>query len=198
MPPDSHVPAQVFLVGDQFARQGRDSAGLAVRLYTALQGYREIPAPVHDFTVKGGLTEIIRGCPKVGPDSAVVCILGAHDAKGGGPPPASFVAGVSLLMTMIASQGGEPIIVLAPPCPADVGKLKGYAKGSRRWLRRIQEPVRDQCRVQGVSLLLPELPDHVWGDQLSLRPEGVQALVEQIVAVVAHEPRSARIRWGAA
>lgn len=195
-PSKTPMPEVIYIYGDQFARQARDSSGLPLRIYTLLRnnawklgvaGRNGIP--VYDRTVKGNIHETLKQVSNsnIKPGSAVVLMAGAADAKGGGPPLRSFAAALDSFISTVSSAGARPLVVLAPPCPKTANRIAGYAKGSRRWLRRIRVPATEVCEQLRVPLLLPEIEDNNWSDQLSLRPDGVQSLCDQVSHFLIHD-----------
>lgn len=192
----------VVVVGDALARQDHDPVGLLPRLSGRLERAVVTGAPtggnvwniVDDaswraFTMSASVAQgtVVRG--------TVVAVVGAEASKAGGPPPAAFVACMRLLTWNLALLGWRSLIVLAPPCPAGVASLPGYAKGSRRWLRRIEAPLLDLVGAENerikwfkdppVRLVRPAIADDQWESQLALKPAGIDAMADAIAAALA-------------
>lgn len=181
-PPSPSCPAILALFGDHLARSERVPAGLHGAL-TARLGRL-----VLDMTVAGGAREVYRSLPSgllaarglANITATPILLVGATDARGGGPTPAAFVDQVELMVVACYAAGAAPVVVLSPVPPPEVKALRGYGRGSRRWLARVEPVLRARLLTCGVELLHPELLAEHFADSLSLRPAGARVLATQI------------------
>lgn len=183
----------VYLFGDHLARQSRDPGGLALAVSDALDG-----APVYDYSVEGTIRDVARKAADVlgspawlscdHPERRVaVFVVGATDSRAGGPPPGDFIGNIGLLVKIAGWAGFRPVVVVSPAAPVLPGQPspRGYAKGSRRWLKRVGPMVMDDCGKRRVVACQPVgIPEDAWGDQLTLRPSGIEAMARQIAVLV--------------
>lgn len=182
-------PSGFLFFGDRFARQERDAIGLPLRLAAALG------APVRDLTTPGGIREIyerISSMPDLPHHDRVnqhtpqpIILLGAEDAKGGGCSPAAYIGAVKAIRLTCADLGWRPpLILFAPSCPptTNVG-LRGFAKGSRRWLERMAGFLNaDAAQLSQQPVIVPPVRSDHFLNQLTLKTEGIDELAAWIAA----------------
>jgi len=175
----------ILVFGDHLARQDRDPLGLPARLELA---QRRV---VMGYGVNGGIRRAHEAAEAVlgpvllmdagtpgRPDRGDALILvGMTDAKGGGPPPRDFAFQVVRLASLCVQAGLPPSVVTTTPCPASAGRLPGYAKGARRWQRRMLPVLVDALMEAGVPHSAAVLPDEDWIDSLTLRTPGLHQLL---------------------
>ena len=175
----------VLIVGDHIAAAKRDVIGLATRTHNALSSRETGAWFVLGRGRCGKLNDVIDSLPadlsyaqQVKPGNVehasdiaryVVLIVGAADAKGGGPPLHAFASRLLHAAETIRAYGMVPLILIPPPCPN--ASPAGFDNRSRRFLRRIL-PVVQAMVGPTATVIRPDIPDAMWGDQLTLRPPG--------------------------
>lgn len=184
----------IFFLGDNFARQPRDFMGLPARLASF---HRDVPWPVLDLTVKGGIKDTYRQVGLIPqaptPSGHAVLVVGARDCKGGGPPPSAFAAHVACVLSAMEGRVQGVLVIMAPACPHEEtrNRMRGYGKGSRRWLGKARDHVHEMVLdvEHGLDLVVREadlvVPAGGWVDQLTLNLKGLTAVTEQLDAAVA-------------